>query len=372
MRVLHVYKAYYPEDNTGVPNVINTLSEALFEKEVVSAVLAPYDRQFTAPFQVGRHIVFPARRNITIASSSMSVDIFGKFSRLVVDYDVIHYHFPWPLADLLHEFHGRGKPSVITYHSDIVRQKKLLPLYAPLMHRFLRHADAIVATSPQYLQSSSVLKDYADKVRIIPIGIPDHDAAPAGVEAWRTRVGSDFLLFVGAIRYYKGIEFLIQAARRTGLPIVIAGRDPDGVLDTAKLPGNVTYLGSISDSDKQALLTLSRAFVFPSHLRSEAFGIALLEAARAGRAMISCEIGTGTSFINQNNETGFTIPPADVDALADAMVRLHTDGELAARMGGAARRRYKEHFQAATMAEGYLDLYKSLVRARPQSRATAN
>src|SRR5690606_19545518 len=116
------------------------------------------------------------------------------------------------------------------------------------------------------------------------------------IEAWRERLGGEFFLFVGALRYYKGLKFLVEAARQTGLPVVLAGQ---GQLEPGlELPANVTLLGAVSEADKAALLALCRAFVFPSHLRSEAFGVALLEAAFAGVAMISCEIGTGTSYVN--------------------------------------------------------------------------
>ena len=181
--------------------------------------------------------------------------------------------------------------------------------------------------------------------------------APPAAEtaAWRDRVGSGFFLFVGAGRYYKGLPFLMEAARRTGLPVVVAG----GGTEAGSVPPSVTMLGGVSDAAREALLDLCGAFVFPSHLRSEAFGIALAEAARAGRPMISCEIGTGTSFVNAGGETGLVVPPADPEALAGAMRRLDADPGLRARMGAAARQRFERLFRAETMC----GLSRSLVAA---------
>jgi rhamnosyl/mannosyltransferase len=252
----------------------------------------------------------------------------------------------------------------VTYHSDIVRQRLLLSLYAPLRDRFLRDVDLIVATSRNYVNSSDVLGRFADKTSVIPIGIPDiAPAETALVSRWRKRVKQDFFLFVGALRYYKGLEYLMRAARESGARVIVVGAGSS--VEWARLGGpTVTFVGSVSDADKAALLELSRAFVFPSHLRSEAFGIALLEAARAGRALISCEIGTGTSFINRDGATGFVIPPADSKALAEAMQILANEPDRALCMGQKARQRYEMLFRAETMAKTYFETYQRLIELK--------
>src|SRR5690606_17794728 len=117
------------------------------------------------------------------------------------------------------------------------------------------------------------------------------------------------------LRYYKGLHFLIEAASKTAATIVIAGSGPEEIqlksLAADKGLTNVHFLGRISDDDKSALLQACRGFVFPSHLPSESFGISLLEAAMAGKPMISCEIGTGTSYVNIHQQTGWVIEPAN-------------------------------------------------------------
>ncbi|WP_404401323.1 glycosyltransferase [Pelagibacterium halotolerans] len=362
MKILHVYKTYVPEDFTGVPRVIHAIAEGLADHGVESRVLALYgERPSDGPFQVGRHSVYPVRRDFEIASSGFSISAFGEFRRLSSDADIVHYHFPWPMGDMLYLTLGRHRPALITYHSDIVKQRRLLRIYEPMMHRFLGGADAIVATSPNYLSSSAVLDRYKDKVHVIPIGLPkrarlDEDL----VKHWRQRVGEGFYLFVGALRYYKGIGTLIEAARQSGLPVVVAGSNDREELDIGQLPKNVAYVGEVSEADKEALLDLCAAFVFPSHLRSEAFGVALLEAARAGKPMISCELGTGTSFVNASGETGIVIAPADSGQLSHAMVQLDADKDLRDAMGREARLRFERLFRADTMSQGYLKLYHAL------------
>jgi rhamnosyl/mannosyltransferase len=98
--------------------------------------------------------------------------------------------------------------------------------------------------------------------------------------------------------------------------------------------------------------------VLPSHLRSEAFGMALVEAAMFGRPMISCAIGTGTSFVNQHEVSGFVVASESPAALAAAMNTLLSDEALARRMGRAARARYEQLFSGAALGEAYAKLYR--------------
>lgn len=365
MKVLHVYKTYLPEDNTGVARVIHTLAEGLAGDGVDSHVMAVYDDARAVPARLGRHRLHPMQASLHLASSSFSLQAARDFGRLAAPFDLVVYHFPWPFGDLLYFLHGRKKPSVVVYHSDIVRQRRLLPFYRPLMNAFLERADAIVATSPNYARTSEALLRYRDKVRVIPLALGERVPPPAaGIEAWRQRVGSGFFLFVGAARYYKGLPFLLQAAARTGLPVVIAGAAAPATFDGVAVPANVRLVGPVSDEDKECLIELCRAIVLPSHLRSEAFGIVLLEAARAGRPMISCEIGTGTTYVNLDGETGLAVPPADAARLGEAMGTLARDEALAARMGASARARFAALFREETMCAAHLDLYREVLRRR--------
>lgn len=363
MKILHVYKTYIPEDFTGVPRVIHSIAEGLAEHGVQSDVLALYGSDIThQSFRVGRHRVYPARRDFSFASASFSISALHRFRQLSSGADVVHYHFPWPMADLLYLMFGKHRPSVVTYHSDIVKQRQLVKVYRPLMHKFLEGVDSIVATSPNYASSSAVLKKYRQKVNVVPIGLPCRDTVDADLlELWRQRVGARFFLFVGVLRYYKGVGTLVEAARLSGLPVVIAGKNDRGELDVGQLPPNVRYVGEVSEADKEALLDLSAAFVFPSHLRSEAFGISLLEAARAGKPMISCELGTGTSFVNSHNQTGIVVAPADSAELLRAMRHLEADANLRIAMGEAAKLRFERLFRVEPMVEKYLELYRTLI-----------
>lgn len=367
LRVLHVYKTYLPDDFTGVARVIHALAEGLAPFGVESHVLSLSRERRERPLRVGSHFAHHAHQDLQLASTGLSLSVISRFHTLVATMDVVHYHFPWPMADALYFICGQSKPALVTYHSDVLRQRYLKRFYRPVMDRFLARVDTIVATSPNYAQTSPVLRQHCSKLSIIPIGITDRiPPAATDLEQWRRRVGEGFFLFVGALRYYKGLPFLIEAAQRTGLPVVVAGTGELAEWVATNAPENVVRVGAVSETDKEALLSLCRAFVFPSHLRSEAFGVALVEAARAGKPMISCEMGSGTSYVNADGQTGITVAPADAQALATAMARLAENPEDAARMGQNARARFEQLFRAEDMCRAYLRLYERLAAKPPR------
>ncbi len=378
MRVLHFYKTYFPDSVGGVEQVIRQMCVGTGRLGITNQVLSLSRDRRLEPFDYEGHTVHRVPLNFEVASNAVSVQAIGKLARMAAEADVVHYHFPWPFMDLAHFIARIDKPTVVTYHSDIVRQKALLKLYQPLKHRFLESVDTIVATSPNYLASSAVLDRYRDKTRVITFGL-DKSSYPepdqARLDHWRARVGPKFFLFVGVLRYYKGLHILLDAVAGTDYPVVIVGAGPiEAELKAhAERLGlkRVQFVGAVDDLDKAALLKLCYAVAFPSHLRSEAFGISLLEGAMYGKPMISSEIGTGTTYINVHGETGLVVPPSDHEALRAAMTRLWHDPQMAQEMGQRAEARYWQLFTSAQMADNYARLYQELVARRADVRLAA-
>jgi rhamnosyl/mannosyltransferase len=183
---------------------------------------------------------------------------------------------------------------------------------------------------------------------------------------WRKALGPKFFLFIGVLRYYKGLHILMEAAQGTDYPVVIVGAGPieSELKAQAQELGlrNIYFLGFLPEEDKAVLLALCYAVLFPSHLRSEAFGISLLEGAMYGKPMISSEIGTGTTFINIGDETGLVVPPGDSIAMRNAMRYLWDNPSIAADMGRRAEERYWEYFTAEQMVKSYVNLYDDLLQ----------
>jgi glycosyltransferase involved in cell wall biosynthesis len=376
MRVLHFYKTYLPDSMGGIEQVIFQLSESGAQHGIDSKVLSLSADPSPSVMKVGQHEVHRARLDIQLASTGFSWSVFKQFREMAAEADVVNYHFPWPFMDVVHFASALNKPTVVTYHSDIIRQKNLLRLYRPLMSRFLASADRIVAASPNYLHTSDVLQKYLDKTRVITYGLNKAGYPQVDQERlnrWRQQLGDRFFLFVGVMRYYKGLHILLDALKDVNYPVVIVGAGPlEQELHaqaTALGLRNLHFLGRLCDEDKVALLQLSYAIVFPSHLRSEAFGISLLEGAMYGKPMISSEIGTGTSYINIHNETGLVVPPSNPLAFREAMRTLWEDPARAAAMGVKAEARYRQLFTADEMGRKWTELYQELLEEKALSYA---
>lgn len=377
LRVLHFYKTYYPDSLGGIEQVIRQMAIGTTHLGVSNVVLSLSRAKDLEPIAFEGHTVVRVPLDFEISSNGFSVAAVKKLADLAAQSDVIHYHFPWPFMDLAHFLSRVSIPSVVTYHSDIVRQKMLMRVYQPLKQRFLRSVDVIVATSPNYMASSTVLDRYRDKTRIITYGLDKTTYPPPDAERlayWRDKVGIKFFLFVGVLRYYKGLHVLLDAVANTDYPVVIVGAGPieQELKAHATRLGlhHVLFVGALDDADKVALLTLCYAMAFPSHLRSEAFGISLLEGAMFGKPMISSEIGTGTTYINVDGDTGLVVPPDDSVAFGTAMRTLWENPALAEAMGKRAALRYEELFTAERMAANYTALYRELV-ARHAAKTAA-
>jgi len=371
LSVLHVYRTYFPDPPGGLQEAIRQIAIATSAQGVANTIFTLSPQPDPAILLRPEARVVRSRSWIAPASCDIGgVASFKAFAHLAREADVLHYLFPWPFADVLHTVTHPDKPAVLTYISDVVRQRWLGTAYAPLMWHTLRQMRVIVANSPAYARTSPILShpDIRGKVRVIPLGIEESSYPKDGDDAIFNRIGVDadepYFLFIGVLRYYKGVHFLVQTAKTLGAKVVIAGSGPEGAslqaLAVQAGAGNVVFAGQITDAEKVALLKRCRALVLPSHLRSEAFGMVLVEAAMFGRPLISCEIGTGTSYVNAHEETGFVVEPESPEALALAMNTLLIDETLSARMGAAARNRYEKLFSGPALGQAYAGLFREI------------
>ncbi|MDZ7750191.1 MAG: glycosyltransferase [Gammaproteobacteria bacterium] len=368
MRVLHVYKTYFPETQGGLEEVIRQIALETTARGVTNRILTLAADGGPTTIDRPEARVVRCHRDAEIASNGLSMQALPRFRGHAQWADLIHYHHPWPFADLLHCLFRPSAPALVTYHSDIVRQRRLFALYRPLMHRFLARVDRVVATSGNYAASSQVLQRYHQKTEIIPIGVDSASqptATSAEIAAMRARVGSGFFLFIGVLRSYKGLDTLVDAATGTDVPVVIAGDGPerDALQRRANAAGSgrVHFLGRVSDSERSALFALAGAVVLPSNARSEAYGVALVEGAMNARALISTELGTGTTFVNRDGETGRVVAPNDVHALRAALEEFANHPERTRALGVAARERYERLLTADRMGSAYMALYERLL-----------
>lgn len=372
LQALQVYRTYFPDPPGGLQEAIRQIAIATSSFGVQTKVYALSPKPYPATIVRPEGMVIRSRSWAAPASCDLGgVTAFRRFAGACSQSDIVHYQFPWPFADVLHAVVRPRIPAVLTYQSDVIRQKNLGTLYAPLMWRTLKSMRVVIATSPAYARTSPVLSNLSirDKVRVIPNGIVEESYSKEADTNVFNRIkverNEPYFLFIGVLRYYKGLHTLVQAAVHVDAKIVIAGSGPEDarLKELANQLGakNVIFAGQISNSEKVALLQDCRALVLPSHLRSEAFGMVLVEAAMSGRPQISCEIGTGTSYVNTHEESGIVVPPENSKELANAMSLLLQDISLAIKFGLGARARYERLFSGDALGKAYADLYYEIV-----------
>jgi glycosyltransferase involved in cell wall biosynthesis len=290
-------------------------------------------------------------------------------------YEIAHLHFPDPLAHLAASFLPADARIVITWHSDIVRQRHFMGIYQPWLDRIIERADAIIAATPVHFSTSTQLRKVRDhgKFQVIPYGLdyrifdrtPQLDARVAEIR--RRHAGRPLVFSVGRHVYYKGFEYLVRAATMMDAHVLIGGSGPLQARNVDEVhrcgaEDRVTMLGRIADDELAAYYHACDVFCMPSVERSEAFGLVQLEAMACGKPVVCCDLGNGVTFVNRHEETGLVVPPRDPVALASAIQRLVHDPQLSSRLGDAGRRRARADFPVDRMVEQHLSLYTRLSR----------
>lgn len=305
---------------------------------------------------------------------------------------LLHFHFPYPWGELAWLRAKPPLPLVVTYHSDIVRQKTQLAAYRPFLERFLDAADLIVTGSPDMIEHSDFLAPRAQKCRVVDYGIHTERYAEAPeLLARAAELRAPFgerpvVLFVGRLVYYKGADVLVRAfaeasaaARvrgRRAPQLVMIGHGPleaelREIAASTGLADHVSFVAGVDDTELAAWYHAADVFVLPSVARSEAFGLVQIEAHSAGLPVVSTNLTTGVPYANLDGVTGLTVPVNDSHALAAAISRLLDDDELRARLGRQARERALTQFTIPAMCDAVMEAYGEAMQrhaARTRSR----
>jgi rhamnosyl/mannosyltransferase len=288
--------------------------------------------------------------------------------------DLVHLHLPNPAASAAYLASGHPGPLVVTYHSDIVRQRVLGRLVAPLTGRILDRAAAIVVASEATARHSPVLAHRLAQCRFIPFGIdraPLEAVDPARVAGVRARFGPRIVLGVGRMVYYKGFEYLIEAMRDVPGRLLLVGEGPQRAELAARaralgVADRVELLGSVDDV--APFYHAADVFALPSVERSEAFGLVQLEAMACGTPVVNTWLDTAVPTVSLDGVTGRTVPPRDAQALGAALRELLDDDATRARFGDAARRRVREVYDLDRMAAETAAVYRAALAEGARTR----
>ena len=296
-------------------------------------------------------------------------------------FDIFHLHLPDPLSHFTSMLLPSKVPRVLTWHSDIIRQKRLLALYMPWMRREIRAAGAVVAgTAAHFTSSTQIPADYpASRKHVIPYGMDYSQLTltDAGrqkqLEIRQRAAGRPVLFALGRHVYYKGFEVLIEAMQQTDAVLFLGGSGPladsHRALATALgVADRVIFTGRIPEDDLPAYFSACDIFCLPSVEQSEAFGLVQLEAMACGKPVVASQLHNGVNVVNLDGITGIAVPPRDASALAAALRGLLENPQRMALLGTQAKDRALQHYSLDGMARMTVALYQDLISAGGKQR----
>ncbi|HEX2093823.1 MAG TPA: glycosyltransferase [Longimicrobiaceae bacterium] len=361
-KVLQIGK-YYSPYHGGIETHLQALCEGLREHVDVEVIVSSEDRR-SAVDSIGGIDVVRVGTACTLAGAPICPGMIRRIRES--DADIVHLHLPNPAAVMAYLASGHRGRLVVSYHSDVVRQRVLDAAFRPIVQLLLDRCDAVVAATPNYIESSPMLSRYRHLCQVIPYGIPIQEFRRRDEEVARIRerFGPRIVLGVGRLVYYKGFEYLVEAMRDVRGHLVIVGDGPlrrplEERVRALGLEDRVTLLGQVDDT--VPFYQAADVFVLASVARSEAFGIVQLEAMACGTPVVNTALDSGVPYVSRGGESGLTVPPAQPAAMAEAINRLLDDSGLRERYGRVARARAELEFSQEVMVSRFVDLYESLL-----------
>ncbi len=380
MRIGIVTQSYYPRFGGVTEHVHHTALELRRRGHEVTIVTSRFrkgDPDVTKGVErVGHNLLVPFNR--AFVDFTVGFNLPGEIRRVLRkhDFELLHTHCPTAPSLPLIAIREATCPQVGTFHTSAPRSA-----IEDMIKGFLRPAadklDARIAVSPSASQWAQMY--FPGEYHVIPNGVDIerfHPAAEPFAE-WRDPAHVN-ILFVGRLDPRKGVSLLLAAmpevVRASGgrARLLIVGDSYLRSKYQASVPGglrdHVHFLGHVPGRDLPRWYATGDVFVSPASSH-ESFGIVLVEAMAAGRAVLASDIpGYRSVVIPEVN--GVVFPPGDVAALAAALARLVDDAELRSRLAVAGRARALE-FAWPRVTDRIEALYRDVLNGRGARTAVA-
>jgi glycosyltransferase involved in cell wall biosynthesis len=376
MKIVHTNKAYYPLIG-GVETIVANFAEGLSNRPGIDVEVLVCNHE---------HSIWKQKKtingvNVTYVPmwakiASLPISPLFPFHLAALDGDILHVHEPFPLVDLTNllipSILRRFSRIVVSWHSDIVRQKWAMSVYASVIRKFLDRVDRIIVATPNHLESSQFLKTYSEKCEIIPYGlqldwVKQRQTRDEQIKKIKKQFGDPLILFVGRLVYYKGLKYLVDAMNLLpDVNLAIVGGGPlqfeiEHQISKLQLEKRVHIIPHLSKTELHDFYEACDIFVLPSTDISEAFGLVQVEAMACGKPVVSTNLNTGVTFVNQHGVTGLTVEPRDSRALADAIRTLLGNSNLRLSLGRNAQERAMREFTLEKMIDRTVKLYNRIL-----------
>ncbi len=347
----------------GVETVVRQHAEVLSTRFDVDVLVCGPKNLVEKKFEGNDYNVYRFKREFVALKTPFSISMLLWMLRN--KYDVIYLHHPYPYGTLLSLFINNGI-QIIYYHADIVKQKKAMLIFYPILRATLRRAKVVLTSSPSLLEKSQILKKYVDKVRVIPIWL-DCEINQPKIELSETLnyEQEKYFLFLGRLAEYKGLHVLVQAIKQSSdkynFIIVGQGEMSEEICSLADL-NNVTILNRhVTEVEKNTLLENAYCLLFPSITSNEAFGIIQLEAMRYGVPIINTDLDSGVPWVARHNQEALTIKANSADELTRAIKMIYEDCDLRQKLSVGCVSR-SQYFDREKQSKRLIEVFSDVLR----------
>ncbi len=375
MKIIQVSPYFYPHLG-GVESHVHSISKELVDRghevalftskipetahdfENVDGIevtrIKPIFNVFTTP-------VMPKLKNAIIAQSA----------------DVVHAHVPPPFS----EYYAASAckynklPFVLTYHCDLevpnVLSKPMSGFYRRTFGAYaIRNSDKIIVHTESYAATSRSVWKY--EPTIIPSAIDiDRFTPNTNANAIRKRHGlkdSKVVLFLGRLKFHKGLEYLIESAKYTGPDIkylLVGEGDFEAhlreITKKFKVEDRIVFTGRIPNSEIPKYYSACDVFILPSITRLEAFGLVVIEAMSCGKPVIISNI-PGVSENITDGEEGLLVEPANPKDIAKKINYLMKSEKLRLKMGANGRKKVVQNFSLKRVVDQLEKVYREMAK----------
>jgi glycosyltransferase involved in cell wall biosynthesis len=368
MKIAQLVK-YYDPCQGGMETVVKNIVEGVIDcsDDISFTVYSNNDKPNFVKyiFEKNRELIIKEITPFFFKSQPLNLR-YPSLMNIIKESDVVHHHYPFPTMEVgllryLRIFND--KKFIITWHANIKnsRWSWIEKFYNPIIKKLLVRADYIVVTSPKLFEASNILQEFKHKVKVISLSF---DPKYHALEAKKAPSDRKFkLLFVGKLRKYKGVEYLISAIDDLNVELSIVGNGEELELlkeqvESLNIKEKVKFITNANDQELSIIYKNSDLFILPSINEAEAFGVVQLEAMANGLPVINTDLDSGVPLVSLNDYSGITVEPKSSEGLKTAIVKIIENKELYEQFSLNALERSRL-FTRKKMSESYIDLYNA-------------
>lgn len=380
MKILEL-PAYFLPNNGGIEYSVYYLAKEFVklghETAVISSDIGSNISGNTGAVEIIEGIKVKRVRSFRFLKTPVSFGL--KKALLKEDFDLMILHYPHPFFIDIGAYVAKkkNKPYIVHCHGKEIELSGVIGILGKIYNRFffdnaLKNASRIITNTSLVIPQSRYLTRYNSKIITIPHGVDcqKFKKVKTSLKAELNLNNNKIILYVGALRWYKGIDVLIKAFDKISaqlpdvrLVIIGKGEEEQKLKDLALKLGmkdKIIFQGFVEDIKLPEYYSIADLFILPSPTIEESFGLVALEACAAGLPAIVTS-GAGVSELFRIENIGKVVKPYDENELADAALTFLKNKKIATLTGKKSLSVVKSKYSWQQIANKYISAFEEII-----------